>query len=67
MDNQYLERVVDLTDPGRNIIYNMSHEQAVNAVRTGDAEEVRKIDGQFAIVSVDGKTVLACRRIRRRR
>ena len=65
MDNQYLERVVDLTDPGRNIIYNMSHEQAVNAVRTGDAEEVRKIDGQFAIVSVDGKTVRMARSVGR--
>ena len=65
MDNQYLARVVDLTDPGRNVIYNMTHEAAVNIVRSGDVDAVRKIDGQFSLVSVEGKTVRMARSIGR--
>jgi asparagine synthase (glutamine-hydrolysing) len=65
MDNQYLSRVVDLTDPGRNIIYNMTHEEAVQFVRSGDVDAVRNIDGQFSLVSVEGKTVRMARSIGR--
>jgi asparagine synthase (glutamine-hydrolysing) len=65
MDNQYLSRVVDLTDPGRNVIYNMTHEEAVRIVRSGDVDAVRKIDGQFSLVSVEGKTVRMARSIGR--
>jgi asparagine synthase (glutamine-hydrolysing) len=65
MDNQYLSRVVDLTDPGKNVIYNMSHEEAVTAVKSGDADAVRKIDGQFSLVSVDGKIIRMARSIGR--
>jgi asparagine synthase (glutamine-hydrolysing) len=65
MNNQYLSRVVDLTDPGRNVIYNMTHDEAVNIVQSGDVDAVRRIDGQFSLVSVEGKTVRMARSIGR--
>ena len=57
MKNEYINKVIDLTDPSKNVIYNMTHDEAVEIVRSGNAEAVRKIDGQFSIVAVDGKTV----------
>jgi len=65
MINQYVNNVTNLTRPEKNLIYNMTHEEAVNLVRSGDAEQVRKIDGQFSLVSVDGKTVRMARSIGR--
>ncbi len=65
MNSHYVGNVVDLTNPEKNVIYNMTHEEAVAAVRSGDAEAVRKIDGQFCLVSVDGKTVRMARSIGR--
>jgi asparagine synthase (glutamine-hydrolysing) len=65
MNNQYISKVVDLTNPSKNTIYNMTHEEAVEAVRSGNVEAVRKIDGQFSIVSVDGKTIRMARSIGR--
>lgn len=65
MDNQYVERVIDLTDPKKNIIYNMDYEEAVELLKKGDIDAVREIDGQFSIVSVDGKTVRMARSIGR--
>lgn len=65
MKTSHLNKVVDLTDPGKNVIYNMTHEEAVNILRTGDTEAVRKIDGQFCLVAVDGKTVRMARSIGR--
>ncbi len=65
MNHQYIERVIDLTDPGKNVIYNMTHEEAVDVLKTGNTDAVRKIDGQFALVSVDGKTIRMARSIGR--
>ncbi|MFN8241300.1 MAG: asparagine synthase-related protein [Bacteroidales bacterium] len=65
MNNQYINKVIDLTNPEKNIIFNMSHDEAVSLVRSGDTESVRKIDGQFAIVSVEGKTIRMARSIGR--
>ena len=65
MINQYVNKVTDLTNPSKNTIYNMTHEEAVEAVRSGNAEAVRKIDGQFSLVSVDGKTIRMARSIGR--
>ena len=61
MNNQYVSRVKDLTNPEKNVIYNMTHEEAVNIVRSGDVNEVRRIDGQFSLVSVEGKTIRMAR------
>jgi asparagine synthase (glutamine-hydrolysing) len=65
MDNQYVSRVKDLTNPEKNVIYNMTYEEAVNIVRAGDVEAVRNIDGQFSLVSVEGKTIKMARSIGR--
>ncbi len=42
MNSMYVSKVVDLTNPEKNVIYNMTHEEAVNIVRSGDVEAVRK-------------------------
>jgi asparagine synthase (glutamine-hydrolysing) len=65
MNNQYVSNVVDLTNPEKNVIYNMTHEEAVSIVRSGDVEAVRNIDGQFSLVSVEGKTIRMARSIGR--
>ena len=65
MNNQYISRVKDLTNPEKNVIYNMTHEEAVNIVRTGDVDAVRNIDGQFSLVAVEGKTIRMARSIGR--
>jgi asparagine synthase (glutamine-hydrolysing) len=61
----YVSKVVDLTNHDKNIIYNMSHEEAVEVVKSGKVEEVRKIDGQFSLISVEGKTIRMARSIGR--
>jgi asparagine synthase (glutamine-hydrolysing) len=58
-----LSRVIDLTDPAGNRIYNMSLDEARALVATGDAEAVRKIDGDFALVGQSGKRVSMARTI----
>ena len=65
MNHSYVNRVVDLTDPAKDIIYNMSREEALSLVNSGDAEALRKIDGQFALMVVDGKTIRMARSIGR--
>ncbi|MBN2349164.1 MAG: hypothetical protein JXJ22_10020 [Bacteroidales bacterium] len=65
MNHQYIERVIDLTDPKKNIIYNMTHDEAVEILKSGDLNAVRKIDGQFSLVSVDGKTIRMARSLGR--
>jgi len=65
MNNQYVNNVVDLTIPEKNVIYNMTHEEAVNIVRSGNVDAVRTIDGQFSLVSVEGKTIRMARSIGR--
>lgn len=65
MQKQYLERVINLLNTRKNIIYNMTHEEAVEILKSGDTEAIRKIDGQFSLVAVDGKTVRMARSIGR--
>jgi asparagine synthase (glutamine-hydrolysing) len=65
MKNQYLERVINLMDPKKNIIFNMTYEEAVEILKSGDVEAIRKIDGQFSLVAVDAKTVRMARSIGR--
>lgn len=63
--NQHLERVIDLTDPLANHIYNMSIEDARACILNGSGEAVRKIDGSFALVARSGKTVRLARSLDR--
>jgi len=65
MKNRYVERIIDLTDSQKNLIYNMTVEEAREKVKSGRIEEVQKIDGQFALVSIEGKTVRMARSIGR--
>ena len=60
-----LEGVVDLTDAAKNVIYNMTCEEARMAVARGNLQEVRAIDGQFALVAAQGKVVRLARTIGR--
>src|SRR4051794_11052614 len=63
--HQYLERVVDLTDPSLNRIHNLSVEEARQRVLAGTPEEVREIDGSFALVARKGKKVRLARSLDR--
>src|SRR5213593_765895 len=60
-----IERVVDLLDPSGNRIYNMSVEEARQRVLSGKPEAVRDIDGSFALLARDGKTVRMARSLDR--
>ncbi|MDA0311648.1 MAG: asparagine synthase-related protein [Gemmatimonadetes bacterium] len=59
--NVPLKRVVDLTDPDKNVIFNMTVDEARELVRTGPAETIQTIDGSFALVTVDGIKVRLAR------
>jgi asparagine synthase (glutamine-hydrolysing) len=62
---QAVERTVDLTDPEKNLIFNMPVEQARALVAAGNADAVRRIDGHFALVATEGQTVRMARSIGR--
>jgi asparagine synthase (glutamine-hydrolysing) len=64
-DQQLIDRVVDLTDPNSNVVYNMSVESARELLATGDLDVVRRIDGQYALVAIRGHTVRMARSIAR--
>ena len=60
-----LERVVDLLDPAANRLYNVDLHEARRRVLTGDPTAVRAIDGSFALVAVEGRTVRMARSLDR--
>ena len=60
----YVERVVDLTEPEANQIYNLSVEDA-RALIFRQPEAVRQIEGSFALVAREGKTVKMARSLDR--
>ncbi len=59
--HHYVEDVIDLIDPQLNRIHNLSLDQARARVLAGSPEEVRAIDGSFALVARDGKKVRLAR------
>ena len=65
INHEYVNRIVNLTDSSKNIIYNMSLKEATEIVNTGNADAVRTIDGQFALVAIEGKTIRMARSIGR--
>lgn len=65
ISHQYVEDFENLFDPNLNVIFNMSLEEAEEAVLSGDPERVREIDGSFAIAKKEGKEVLMARSIGR--
>ena len=62
---EYIERVVDLLDPATNRLNGMSIEEARACVGSGRSEEVARIDGSFALLARDGKTVRMARSLDR--
>lgn len=65
MDHAYIESVVDLTDPDGNQIYNLTTEEAREILRAQPAEAVRGIQGSFALLAREGKTVRMARSLDR--
>lgn len=61
----YVERVVDLLDPAANRLFNLSLDEARERVRSGDAAQVAGIDGSFALMAREGKTVRMARSLDR--
>jgi asparagine synthase (glutamine-hydrolysing) len=58
-----LSRVIDLTDPAGNRVYNMTVEEARELVAAGDAAAVARIDGEFALLGQRGKSICLARTI----
>ncbi len=65
MQQQHIERLVDLTEPEENQIYRLSIAEACEFVLHGSAEEVGCIAGSFALVVREGKTVKMARSLDR--
>jgi asparagine synthase (glutamine-hydrolysing) len=63
--NQYVERVVDLTDPSANEIYGLTAEMACDLLARHSASAMDKIEGSFALVAKAGKTVRMARSLDR--
>jgi asparagine synthase (glutamine-hydrolysing) len=63
--DEYVERVVDLTEPEASRIYNLTVEDARELVLHGSPEEVRGIQGSFSLVAKSGKTVRMARSLDR--
>ncbi|WP_446743347.1 asparagine synthase-related protein [Silvibacterium acidisoli] len=62
---QYVERVVDLTEPEANQIFNLPVEEAQRVLMESSAEAVGKIHGSFALIARAGKTVRMARSLDR--
>lgn len=63
--DHYVERVVDLTEPEANQIFNLTVEEARARLHSGDADAVRGIHGSFALIAREGKTVKMARSLDR--
>jgi len=62
---QYIERVINLMDPKKNVLLDTSQEEAEEALRSGSPSRIRGIRGQFAFIVQDGKTIRMARSIGR--
>ena len=62
---QYVERVVDLTEPEANQIYNLSAEDARQLLLDQPADAMRGVEGSFALLARSGKTVKMARSLDR--
>ena len=63
--HQYVERVVDLTDPEANQIYNLTVEEARQRLRDQPADAMLQVSGSFILVAQSGKTVRMARSLDR--
>ena len=62
---QLIERLINLVDPAGHVFLNLSADEALARLASGDPEQVRGIDGQFALVHKQGKIVRMARSIGR--
>lgn len=65
IQHQYVADFVSLLDEDKNFIFNMSTEDAEQALVSGDPGRVRRIEGQFALVRKVGDEVYMARSIGR--
>lgn len=65
MHDSYIERVVDLLDPAGNRLFNATVDEARAAVGSGDVARVAALDGSFALLAREGKTVRMARSLDR--
>ncbi|MEZ6125181.1 MAG: asparagine synthase C-terminal domain-containing protein [Planctomycetaceae bacterium] len=65
MSHQYIERFVNLLSPDDNCLLNMTSDEAVEILGSGDSKRLREIDGQFALVHRRGNQVRMARSIGR--
>ena len=63
--DQYVERVVDLTDPAQNDLYSMSIEEVRTLLLGPSATGLSQVQGSFAILAQSGKTVRMARSLDR--
>lgn len=63
--HQYIERVVDLTEPEANQIHNLTIEEARRRLLESPADAMREIAGSFALLARSGKTVKMARSLDR--
>lgn len=60
-----VERLVNLLDPAGNVLLNMSVDEALARVGSGEPEEIRGIDGHFALVHKQGTIIRMARSLGR--
>ena len=63
--DHYVERVVDLTEPEANQIFDVTFNEARALLQTGKPDAVRSIHGSFALVAREGKMVRMARSLDR--
>ena len=63
--NEYIEQVVDLTDPSENQLYDLTTDQARLVLLEQTADCMLQVQGSFALVARAGKTVRLARSIDR--
>ena len=65
LQDRPVELVLNLTDPSKNRLYNMTVDEARERLARGSSEDVRGIDGSFALVARDGLAVRMARSLDR--
>ncbi|TWU40256.1 Asparagine synthase [Novipirellula aureliae] len=60
-----LRQFVDLVDPAANLFLSCSQSQADEAIQSGDVEQIRRINGQYAVLQPTGPLLRMARTIAR--
>jgi len=63
--NQYVEKVIDLTNPSDNRLIHIDVEEARRRILKGEPREVLEIAGSFALIAREGITVRMARSLDR--